>query len=133
MFELNGKYTSAKIFTDYCEESAQTQILELINNETFKNTKVRIMPDVHAGASCTIGFTSTLPQPLKIIPNLIGVDIGCRMTFANIGNIKIDFKSLDDFIKNEIPSGFKVRNNQDNTIFDECLKELKKEQPNLFE
>lgn len=75
MIEVNGKYNNAKIFTDNVEQTAISQIIELCNEESFKNTKIRIMPDVHAGKGCTIGTTITLNG--KVVPNLVGVDIGC--------------------------------------------------------
>ena len=75
MIILNGKYNEAKVFTDNIEESAREQIVELLNQEFVKGENIRIMSDVHAGAGCTIGFTSTITN--KVVPNLIGVDIGC--------------------------------------------------------
>ena len=72
MIELTGKYNSCKIFTDVLEESAKEQIQNYLNHPASEGTKIRIMPDVHGGAGCVIGFTSTLGS--KIIPNLIGVD-----------------------------------------------------------
>lgn len=67
---------------------------------------MRIMPDVHTGAGCVIGFTADLGD--KVIPNLVGVDIGCGMTTIKLGKLDIDFNKLDKVIRNNIPSGFKV-------------------------
>lgn len=92
-----------KIFTDLIEPSAINQIYEMIAKPPFEGAKVRIMPDAHSGAGCVVGFTSTMTD--KIVPNVIGVDIGCGMLTVNLGNIKIDYAALDDFIKNEIPAG----------------------------
>ena len=64
-----------KIFTDNVEQEALEQINTLLEQEAFKNCKVRIMPDVHAGKGCVIGFTADLGN--KVIPNIVGVDIGC--------------------------------------------------------
>lgn len=75
MKEINGQYTTAKVFTDDIEESAINQIKELCNQEFVENCKIRIMPDVHAGSGCVIGFTANLGN--KVIPNIVGVDIGC--------------------------------------------------------
>jgi len=99
-----------KIFTDNIEGKAIEQIELLLKQDAFKDSKVRIMPDVHAGKGCVIGFTGDLGN--KVIPNVVGVDIGCGMFCANLGKIKIDFKKLDDFINNNIPSGMNVNKNK---------------------
>src|SRR3989304_2601105 len=72
---LQGKYNSAKVFTDNIEETASSQIIKLLDQDFVEGAKVRIMPDTHAGAGCVIGFTADLGN--KVIPNLVGVDIGC--------------------------------------------------------
>ena len=95
-----------KIFTDNIDEKAIEQIDLLLEQEAFKDSKIRIMPDVHAGKGCVIGFTGDLGD--KVIPNIVGVDIGCGMFCANLGKVTIDFKKLDDFITNNIPSGMNV-------------------------
>lgn len=107
MLEINGKFNSAKIFTDNIEEKALSQILELCNQEFTSNSKIRIMPDVHAGAGCTIGTTMTIQD--KIVPNLVGVDIGCGMLVIKLEETEIDFKKLDEVINLNIPSGFGIR------------------------
>lgn len=76
MIELNGKYTNAKIFTDNVESEAIGQILGLCNHPAFEGAKIRVMPDVHAGAGCTIGTTVVLDKKM-VVPNIVGVDIGC--------------------------------------------------------
>ena len=95
-----------KIFTDNIDEKAVSQINLLLEQDAFKNSKVRIMPDVHAGKGCVIGFTGDLGN--KVIPNIFGVDIGCGMFCANLGKIEIDFKKLDQFIHENIPSDMNV-------------------------
>lgn len=95
-----------KIFTDNIDEKAIEQIDLLLEQAAFKDSKIRIMPDVHAGKGCVIGFTGDLGD--KVIPNIVGVDIGCGMFCANLGKVTIDFKKLDDFITNNIPSGMNV-------------------------
>lgn len=109
MIEVRGKYNSAKIFTDNVEESALGQIIELCNQEFIKDSKIRIMPDTHAGAGCTIGTTMTIQD--KIVPNLVGVDIGCGMEVAIINQHKddVNFDQLDETIRKHIPHGFGVR------------------------
>ena len=98
-----------KIFTENIDDKAVEQIDLLLEQDAFKNSKIRIMPDVHAGKGCVIGFTGDLGD--KVIPNIVGVDIGCGMSCTNLGKIDIDFKKLDDFINNNIPSGMNVNDN----------------------
>lgn len=95
-----------KIFTNNIEATAKEQIDLLMNQDAFMDAKVRIMPDVHAGAGCVIGFTADLGD--KVIPNIVGVDIGCGVLCVSLGKIKIDLKSLDSFIKDNIPAGRNV-------------------------
>lgn len=99
-----------KIFTKNIEEKAINQINELLEQATFKNSKVRIMPDVHAGKGCVIGFTGNLGE--KVIPNIVGVDIGCGMLCAELGNIDLDLEKLDKIIREYVPSGMNVHENQ---------------------
>lgn len=73
--ELKGKHNIAKVFTDNLEDGASEQIIELLNQDFIKDSKVRIMPDVHQGMGCVIGFTADMGD--KVIPNIVGVDIGC--------------------------------------------------------
>lgn len=115
-----------KIFTNNIEESAKEQIDLLLEQEAFKNCKVRIMPDVHAGAGCVIGFTGNLGD--KVIPNIVGVDIGCGMLCANLGDSDIDLEKLDNIIRKYIPSGMNVHEEKVNDFnFTQlyCYKELK--------
>lgn len=109
-----------KIFTENIEDEALKQINTLINQPAFSDCKIRIMPDVHAGSGCVIGFTADLGD--KVIPNIVGVDIGCGMLTVCLGHIDIDFEKLDKVIREKIPSG---RNVHDGRIvrFDK-LKEL---------
>lgn len=107
MLELNGKYGTAKVFTEIIDEGAISQIIELLNQPMAENQKVRIMPDVHAGAGCTIGTTMTVTD--KIVPNLVGVDIGCGMETVRLKEKHIEVQQLDKLIYKAIPSGFEVR------------------------
>ena len=106
MIELKGKYNIAKVFTDNIEQEAISQIIELLNQDFVKDSKVRIMPDVHAGKGCVIGFTAMLGD--KIIPNLVGVDIGCGMLTVELGNVNINLAKLDKIIHENITAGFNV-------------------------
>ena len=107
MIELTGKYNNAKVFTDNIESSSITQIIELCNQEFTSGSKIRIMPDVHAGAGCTIGTTMTIQD--KVVPNLVGVDIGCGMEVLKLKEKEIDFAKLDEVIRKCIPSGYNIR------------------------
>lgn len=116
-----------KIFTTNIEQEAVNQINELLKQEPFKNCKVRLMPDVHAGKGCVIGFTADLGE--KVIPNIVGVDIGCGMLCVELGNIELDFKDLDRVVNEYIPAGRNIRK-QKLLNFDKinelyCLRELK--------
>lgn len=96
-----------KIFTENIEPEALNQIYTLIKQPAFAECKVRIMPDVHAGKGCVIGFTADLGD--KVIPCIVGVDIGCGMLTVGLGNIDIDYAKLDSVIRESIPSGRNVR------------------------
>jgi len=87
MLELRGKYNGAKVFTDNIENGAISQIIELCNQEVFEDAKIRIMPDAHKGAGCVIGFTADLGD--KVIPNIVGVDIGCGMLCVELGDLEL--------------------------------------------
>lgn len=95
-----------KIFTDNIEQEAIDQINELLEQDAFKDSKVRIMPDVHAGKGCVIGFTGDLGN--KVIPNIVGVDIGCGMLCVELGKVDIDLEKLDKVIRDNVPSGRNV-------------------------
>ena len=97
-----------KIFTDNIEENALEQITTLLSIDVFSDKKIRIMPDVHAGAGCVIGFTGNLGD--KVIPNIVGVDIGCGMRILNLGKLEdIDFHAFHEHIRANVPSGMIVR------------------------
>lgn len=122
-----------KIFTENIEQEAIEQIDLLLEQEPFKECKVRIMPDVHAGKGCVIGFTADLGD--KVIPNIVGVDIGCGMFCVELGKIDIDLEKIDKIVNENIPSGRNIRE-QKLTDFNEikelyCLRELK--ESNKFE
>jgi RNA-splicing ligase RtcB len=112
MIKLQGKYNEAKVFTDNIESLAISQIIELCNQEFAKDSNIAIMPDTHAGAGCTIGTTMTLHG--KVVPNLVGVDIGCGMFCVQLKDKEIDLKALDEVIKKYIPSGQSIRSKDHN-------------------
>ncbi len=107
MIELKGNYNEAKIFTDIVDETSISQILLLLNQEFAAGSKIRLMPDVHAGAGCTIGTTMTITD--KAVPNLVGVDIGCGMETIRLKEKHIELQKLDKLIYQKIPSGFQIR------------------------
>jgi len=107
MIELKGKYNTAKVFTDTAEQSAITQIEHLLEQEFMGGSKIRIMPDAHAGMGCTIGTTMTITD--KIVPNLVGVDIGCGMETVLLKDKRVELRQLDKAIHQYIPSGFDIR------------------------
>ncbi|MBQ9145346.1 MAG: RtcB family protein [Clostridia bacterium] len=94
------------IMTENIEPEATHLVYELAANPCFARSKIRIMPDVNMGTGCVVGFTATMTN--GIIPNVIGVDIGCGMRVVKLGKINIDFAALDTFIKENIPAGFRV-------------------------
>ena len=97
-----------KIFTDNIEENALEQIREMLSIDVFSDKKIRIMPDVHAGAGCVIGFTGNLGD--KVIPSIVGVDIGCGMRILKLGKLTdIDFHAFHEHIRANVPSGKIVR------------------------
>lgn len=120
MIELKGKYNEAKIFTDVVDEASISQVLLLLNQEFVSGSKIRLMPDIHAGAGCTIGTTMTITD--KIVPNLVGVDIGCGMETIKIKESHIELQKFDKLIYEKIPSGFNVRE-KTHRYFDEIKLE----------
>lgn len=107
MLFLNGKYNTAKIFADNVDTETISQLLTLLNQEFISESKIRIMPDTHAGAGCVIGTTMTITD--KIIPNLVGVDIGCGMYVLKLEEREISFEKLDKVIREHVPSGMNIR------------------------
>lgn len=107
MIEIQGKYNTAKIFNSNAEESVVSQIHELLNQEFVKGSKIRFMPDLHAGMGCAIGTTMTITD--KVVPNLVGVDIGCGMETVLLKEKHIELKQLDKAIHQYIPAGFDTR------------------------
>ncbi len=107
MFILKGKYNEAKVFADTADETSVSQVLLLLDQEFVSGSRIRMMPDIHAGAGCTIGTTMTVTD--KIVPNLVGVDIGCGMETVAVREKHIELQKLDKLIYEKIPSGFQIR------------------------
>ena len=115
MIEITGKHNSAKVFTDTLDDKSREQIEMLCDQAFTEGSVIRLMPDVHAGAGCTIGTTMTIRD--KIVPNLVGVDIGCGMETLIIDSESqtskgFDPARLDELIYREIPSGTNVRKSE---------------------
>lgn len=123
MIELKGKYNEAKVFTNVVDEASISQVLLLLNQEFVSGSKIRLMPDIHAGAGCTIGTTMTITD--KIVPNLVGVDIGCGMEVIEIKEKHIELQKLDKLIYEKIPSGFDVREKAHRYFGEINLEELR--------
>ncbi len=107
MYKIRGEYNEAIVYASNAEAEAIDQIKTLCDMEVYKDCQIRIMPDVHAGAGCTIGTTMTLHG--AVTPNMVGVDIGCGMETVMIKEKQIDFEKLDQLIRKKIPSGMSVR------------------------
>ena len=107
MIEIRGLYNTALCYTSALEEKAAEQIRTVCDQEEFAGCRIRIMPDVHAGKGCTIGTTMTISD--KVVPGMVGVDIGCGMETVRLAEREIDFAALDALIRREVPSGRNVR------------------------
>lgn len=109
MFEMTGRYSKATILTDLVEPEAQAQIQAFLNHPAFEDSNIAIMPDVHAGKGSVIGFTATVKG--FVIPNVVGVDIGCGVLAYKIPKhyAKGRMEDLEAFIRKYIPTGFAVR------------------------
>lgn len=125
MLEIKGKVNTAICYAKVVEDEAIEQIRRMCDYEFTEGSKIRIMPDVHAGKGCTIGTTMTVKD--KAVPNVVGVDIGCGMYTVNLGNVDIDFEKLDA-AAHYIPSGMDVWEGRQER-FDlqqlRCYRELK--------
>jgi len=107
MITIQGLYNTAVCYTPELEEAARKQIQTVCDQAEFAGCKIRIMPDVHAGKGCTIGTTMTIQD--KIVPGMVGVDIGCGMETVELREREVDFEKLDALIRREIPYGREVR------------------------
>ena len=112
-----------KVFAHTVEQEVYGQLYRLLSLDAFRDAKIRIMPDTHAGMGCVIGFTAALGD--KVVPNLVGVDIGCGMFVQNLGQIDIDLPALDKFIREHIPSGSGVNEIQGTRVEFPELKDMR--------
>lgn len=125
MFEIKGKVSTAICFANVVEEEAIEQIRRMCDYGFTRGSRIRIMPDVHAGKGCTIGTTMTIVD--KVVPNIVGVDIGCGMYTVELGKAEVDFVKLDE-AAHFVPSGMNIwKCCQEAFDFNElrCYKSLK--------
>ena len=119
---IKGEHNYAKIFTHVVDEKSLEQVKTLCDQEFTEGSQIRMMPDIHAGAGCTIGTTMTITD--KVVPNMVGVDIGCGMLCVRLREKEIDLEKLDRVIREHIPSGFNVRKTPDPTEITYFLERL---------
>lgn len=126
MIKIHGTYNSCIVMTDDIEKSAIEQIENLCNHPKFKNSKIRVMPDVHAGAGCVIGLSAETANDFAI-PNIIGVDISCTVSAykVNFKDWKDNLSKLDNVIHDNIPSGFNMRSGKSKYVPDEFAEQVK--------
>jgi RNA-splicing ligase RtcB len=121
--KITGKYNAAIVFNDNVDAESHSQITEFCDQEIFRDATIRIMPDVHAGKGCVIGYTANLTD--KVVPNLIGLDIGCGILCTNLGKFTPSFDKLDKFIIKNIPYGFERNKSASQDDFEtEFVREL---------
>jgi len=120
--EIQGKYNNALAFLNELEQSAIEQITELCNQEFVKNSKIRIMPDAHTGIGAVVGTTMTITD--KVVPSMVGVDIGCGVIASKLNTNEIDLERLDFYIRRNIPNGATVYNKR-RSIREFDLEQLK--------
>lgn len=123
MKHIQGKYANAIIYTDLVEQEALDQVKAMCDDSLAAGQRIRIMPDVHAGAGCTIGTTMTVGD--RLMPSLVGVDIGCGMLTVGVGRQPLPLDKLDEVIYRSIPSGQNVRQSPHAYLAEIDLSELR--------
>lgn len=124
MFEINGKYTSAKVFTDIVDSGTIGHIQALCNQLCMEGNKVIIMADCHDGKGCVVGTTYTLSTD-KVIPNVVGVDIGCGMLVVKLKEKRIDLPKFDSIVRKNVPLGMSIRENEHKYVNELKLNDLR--------
>ena len=107
MIEIQGRFNTAICYCEEMDDTARRQIQEMCDQRLFAGSRIRIMPDVHAGTGCIIGTTMTVGD--RAAPSLVGVDIGCGMETVMLKERELDFDALDRVIRRDIPSGKGIR------------------------
>ncbi|MCL1948742.1 MAG: RtcB family protein [Turicibacter sp.] len=122
MQKVQGKFADAIVYTDALDEKVTGQIMDLLAEDVSKGEKIRIMPDVHSGKGCVIGLTMTLSD--KVIPNLVGVDIGCGISGIRLPLEAIDFEQLESIITKGVPAGFAIRHHVHKGVDEQAVQML---------
>lgn len=122
METIEGKYARAKIFADDAEDYAKAQLKMICDNEAAEGAKIAAMPDVHPGKVGPVGLVMSIGK--RVIPQLLGADIGCGMTYVKLNKSKLEFQKLDKVIAESIPSGFNIRKSVHHTAEDFPLEKL---------
>lgn len=104
---VKGTHAEAKVFSDDMDSYARAQLQMICDDPVSVGSRIRVMPDVHPGKVGTIGLTMTIEA--RVIPHLLGIDIGCGMTCAVLKGKKLEFQKLDTVIRERVPSGFQIR------------------------
>ncbi|HCL4447781.1 TPA: RtcB family protein [Clostridium botulinum] len=123
MQEIKGRYNFAKVFTYNIDSETISQLYTLLNQMFVIDSRIRIMPDTHSGKGCVIGTTMTIKD--RVVPNLVGVDIGCGVDVIKIDSKKIDFEKLDEVIRKNIPYGMNIHEKAHRFSKNINLEELK--------
>ncbi len=123
MFEISGKYNSCRVFAKEIDSGARGQLTALMNQKSIAGSKIRIMPDCHAGAGSVIGTTMTIGD--TVIPNLTGVDIGCGILVTVLAGVRAELPKLDSVIRKSIPAGIKVRRERHRYLEEIPLSDLR--------
>ena len=103
MFEIRGKYNTAMVYADRTDQDSVAQVMTMCNTPWLAESRIRMMPDMHASEGCTVGTSMTLTG--RANPAWVGGDIGCGMQVYRLEEREIDFAALDALIRSEIPSG----------------------------
>ncbi len=106
MFEVTGKYNKAMIYASTMDSASYAQVLRMCNMEELQDSRIAMMPDMHASEGCTVGTSMTIGK--RVNPAFVGGDIGCGMQIYQLANETIDFSALDACIREKIPSGAKI-------------------------
>ncbi len=122
MFEVTGKYNKAMIYASYVDSASYAQVLRMCNMEELKDSKICMMPDMHAAEGCTVGTSMTIGE--RVNPSFVGGDIGCGMQVFKLGDKNVDLPLLDFCIREKIPSGAKIYDSSPRAVRDIPLKEL---------
>ena len=112
------------VMTRTAEQTALDQIKQLAQHPSFVNSRIVVQADVHAGMGCVIGFTATLPSPLSVCPNVIGVDIGCGVLAYNLGPINVNFHKLHEHIVKHVPNGFGISASYDHNFLNDVYSDM---------